>query len=92
MGYYYFFLFSEGLRDLERAGFGWLRTWGGRGMQLFAKTPPTMVAQKKGDTEKMGISVDSYTSNYHDDSWLEANVREIVYTEEFQRIIGNKFD
>ena len=31
-----------------------------------------------------------YTSNYYDDSWLEANVWEIVYTEEFQRIIGNK--
>ena len=61
-------------------------------MAIFAKTLPTMLREKKEEMERKGINLEAYTAAFNDDSNMEHNLKEIVYSDEFQRLIGIKVD
>ena len=61
-------------------------------MTIFAKIPQTMLRGKKEEMERKGINLEAYTAAFNDDTTMEHNLKECVYSNEFQRLIGIKVD
>ena len=61
-------------------------------MTIFAKAPPTLLKEKKEEMERKGLNLEAYTAAFNDDSTMELNLKEIVYSDDFQRLLGNKLD